>query len=37
MATMALDGQHVIPRVAQEAGHEWAFADVEPALRHLLG
>jgi uncharacterized protein len=36
MATVALDGQHVIPRVAEEAGHEWAFADVEAALRDLL-
>jgi uncharacterized protein len=36
MATMALDGQHVIPRVAEEAGYGWAFADLEAALRHLL-
>jgi uncharacterized protein (TIGR01777 family) len=36
MATVVLDGQHAIPRVAQEAGHEWAFPDLEAALGDLL-
>lgn len=36
MATVALDGQHVVPRVAEEAGYDWAFIDVEAAVRDLL-
>lgn len=32
-----LQGQHVLPRRLTEAGFEFAFADVEAALRHELG
>jgi uncharacterized protein len=33
MASMLLTGQRVLPRVAQEHGYEWRFADLRAALR----
>jgi uncharacterized protein (TIGR01777 family) len=35
-ATVILEGQRVVPRVAQEGGYRFAFTEVEPALRDLL-
>jgi uncharacterized protein (TIGR01777 family) len=37
MATLALDGQRAVPRVALRAGHRFAHPEVEPALRAVLG
>jgi uncharacterized protein len=36
-ATLALDSRHVVPRAALDAGYAFRFAEVEPALRSLLG
>ncbi len=35
-STIALGGQHVIPRVATEAGYAFVYPDIEPALRAEL-
>lgn len=35
-SSIALSGQHVIPRAAAEAGYIFAYPDVEPALRAEL-
>jgi uncharacterized protein (TIGR01777 family) len=35
-ATVILEGQRVVPRVAQEGGYRFAFTEIEPALRDLL-
>ncbi|MFN8110472.1 MAG: TIGR01777 family oxidoreductase [Thermoleophilia bacterium] len=37
MSTLALDGQRVVPRRAQDTGFAFRFTDLEPALRDLLG
>jgi uncharacterized protein (TIGR01777 family) len=36
-AGMAIDGQRVIPQRALQFGYEYRFANLEPALRDLLG
>ncbi|MGD9695946.1 MAG: TIGR01777 family oxidoreductase [Thermoleophilia bacterium] len=37
MAALVLDGQRAVPRVARDAGYEFAYPDLEPALREALG
>lgn len=36
-ATIVLDGQRVLPRRLQELGYTFAFRELEPALRDVLG
>jgi uncharacterized protein (TIGR01777 family) len=36
-STIALGGQHVVPRAATEAGYTFVYPDIEPALRAELG
>lgn len=36
VATTVLDGQRVMPRRLQEAGYEFLYSEVEPALREIL-
>jgi uncharacterized protein (TIGR01777 family) len=37
VATVVVDGQKVYPRRLEALGYEYAFAELEPALRDLLG
>ena len=37
MAGLALEGQRVIPRTALDAGYEFLFPSLEPALKDILG
>ena len=34
---LLLGGQHVLPRKLQESGFEFAYPELEGALRHVLG
>lgn len=36
MSTLLLDGQHVVPHVAQQHGFSFQFPHIQPALEHLL-
>ena len=37
MSTVLLEGQRVVPQNLEEAGFEFNYAELEPALRQLLG
>jgi hypothetical protein len=34
---LVLASQKVVPSVLAQAGHQWRYPELEPALRHLLG